>query len=94
MTTTWADGASVTLLGDRLGRRLAVLAGVQHLQHELFADDASGPTETTGATGAGVTTPTGLGHDAPGCLVRELNELRATLGWLPVDAGGRWCWPE
>jgi hypothetical protein len=26
-------------------------------------------------------------------IVDELNELRATLGWLEVDLAGRWRWP-
>jgi hypothetical protein len=26
-------------------------------------------------------------------IVGELNQLRATLGWLEVDLAGRWRWP-
>lgn len=89
MTTTWADGAPDTSLDALIKGRLAVLARLQHLQHELFADDLAGPTGLDGPAD-----PIGIDSEALGHLVRELNELRSALGWLPVDAGGRWCWPE
>jgi hypothetical protein len=81
MTTTWAVGAPDKASAfAAAGAYLAAVERVQYLHQELF-DRA-----VDGSAGAGL--------DPTDPLIGELNELRSALGWLPVDADGRWCWPE
>lgn len=81
MTATWAVGAPDRASAlTAAGAYLAVLERVQDLHHELFDDGLDGRPP--------------IAPDAADPLVRELNELRSALGWLPVDADGHWCWPE
>ena len=35
----------------------------------------------------------GPGGQPSEAVVQDLNQLRATLGWLGVDSSGQWRWP-
>jgi hypothetical protein len=59
--------------------KTAAVTKVLCLEHELFED---------GHVRAGIT------HKSAVAVVDELNQLRATLGWLEVDLDGRWRWPN
>jgi hypothetical protein len=58
--------------------RAAFIALVRQLEHELF------PESSGLQVGPELTNLAAVEH---------LNELRARLGWLQVDAAGRWRWP-
>ena len=59
--------------------KTAAVARVRWLEQQLF--DGDGQVRRR------------VSRDQAQTIVDELNELRATLGWLEVDLAGRWRWP-
>jgi len=57
--------------------KTAAITKVRCLEHELF-------------DGAHVCRQ--LSRKAAEAILAELNQLRATLGWLKIDVEGRWRW--
>jgi hypothetical protein len=60
-------------------QKTAAVTRVRWLEQQLF--DADGQVRRR------------VSRDQGQTIVDELNELRATLGWLEVDLAGRWRWP-
>jgi hypothetical protein len=59
--------------------KTAAVTRVRWLEHQLF--DADGQVRRR------------VRREQAQAIVDELNQLRATLGWLEVDLAGRWRWP-
>jgi hypothetical protein len=59
--------------------KTAAIARVRWLERDLFQD---GQVRRR------------ISRDTAEAVVAELNQLRASLGWLEVDLEGRWRWPH
>jgi hypothetical protein len=74
---SWAYLRHPVALSQR--EKTAAVARVRWLEHELF--DGDGHVRRR------------VSREHATAIVDELNQLRATLGWLEIDLEGHWRWP-
>jgi hypothetical protein len=60
-------------------QKVAAVARVRCLEHDLFAGDRICRT---------------MKRDEAEQLVAKVNELRRALGWLEINPDGKWRWPQ